>query len=732
MAQLALTDIPAQGLLDEACRTVAAELRADLAGVLELLPDLTAFVLRAGVGWPPDQLGVQHVPAGPLSQGGYTLQSGRPVIVRDAASEQRFEISPHMTAQGVTSGLSTSIGSNGGKYGVLGAHTYRRREFSDHDVTFLDAVAGVLASALRRRTAEKEAEEAHRVLEAVIDGTTDSVFVKDIDGRFIIANARAAQVLGRPPAELVGRTFHEVMPGAMADTVTERDRLILERGSVETFEEVVSVGDETRVYLSTKGPYRARDGALLGTFGIVRDITARKAQEQELARSEERFRLAQEGARMGTWDVDLVTGASTWSEGLRKLCGVGPDYPSCFDHLLPLLHPDDREEVARWVEEAYTTGVDVEVECRIVLPDGAVRWLLGRSSTLRSVNGVPTRVLGVALEITKRKRAEEELRAATAYADRLIETSNAIVVVLDADANILTFNKAAEEITGYTRDEVVGRNWDLLSPRDRYPAPWAYHAGLVSDGGPVERYENPILTKSGEERIVLWQNSQLRDQSDEVVGTVSFGIDVTETVAAKEHSQALETRLRHAEKLEAVGQLAGGVAHDFNNVLLAIHGYAELALGRLARGEDGAAGDIEEVLASAERAAALTSQLLAFGRRQVLNPEVLDLNEVVRNVHGLLARVIGDNVELVTELAQRPVVVKADRGQLEQVIANLAVNGRDAMPGGGRLTIRVASAELERGDADGASRQALLSVIDEGSGIDAATALLIFEPFFTT
>ena len=144
----------------------------------------------------------------------------------------------------------------------------------------------------------------------------------------------AAHTIGLPREKLIGRKLHEVLPRKIADTMAETDRLILERGTVETFEETVAPGDEMRVFLTTKGPYRARDGTLLGTFGIARDITERKAQEQELARSEERFRLAQEGALMGTWDVDLVTGITTWSEGLRALYGVGPDDPAGFEHFV--------------------------------------------------------------------------------------------------------------------------------------------------------------------------------------------------------------------------------------------------------------------------------------------------------------------------------------------------------------------------------------------------------------
>jgi signal transduction histidine kinase/CheY-like chemotaxis protein len=342
LGQLALTDVAQQELLDEACRDVAAELRADLVAVLELRPDGRTFLLRAGVGWRAEQLDTESFPAGGRSQSGYTLDSHGPVIMHAAAQETRFELSAQMVAAGVTSGLSACIGSNGDSFGVLSAHTHAPRNFSEHDVTFLEAVANVLA-------------------------------------------------------------------------------------------------------------------------------------------------------------------------------------------------------------------------------------------------------------------------------------------------------------TGHKRVE-------------------------------------------------------------------------------------LETRLRQAEKLEAVGQLAGGVAHDFNNLLVAIRGYSELALGRLAGGDPQAVEYIEAVLAASDRATGLTKQLLAFGRRQVLRPEVLDLNEVVCTTTGLLQVLIGNHVELVTVLAARPVLVKADRGQLEQVIVNLAVNGRDAMPGGGVLTIRVATEDrpLVRGAV------AFLSVTDAGTGIDAATALHIFEPFFST
>jgi two-component system cell cycle sensor histidine kinase/response regulator CckA len=728
LGQLALTDVSGQELLDEACLTVAAELRTELASVVELVPDRSAFVLRASVGWPVDLFGSPYILDGPRSHAGYTLTSSRPVIMRDAARESRFEISAQMAAEGVTSGVTSIIGWDQQTYGVLGVHTSRRRDFSGHDVTFVEAVAHVLASALRRRAAEEEAEQSHRVLEAVIEGTTDHVFVKDLDGRFLALNARAAERIGLSRKELIGRTLHEVMPRDIADRLAETDLLVLERGML-TVEETLTLHGKTHVVLTTKGPYRARDGTLLGTFGIAHDITDRKARERELARSEERFRLAQEGARVGTWDVDLLTGSTVWSDGLRTLYGVGSDYPADFEHFALLLHPDDRERIRRRGLEAYADGVDFEVECRIVRPDGELLWTLNRSTFHRDEQGAMIRVLAVVLDITKRKLADEDL----------VRSEELLRLAQEAGRmGVWDWNLATDELR-WTPGMFEIAGLDPLSYQPAMPGTEHIHAEdrvallaeidrvLASSESHYESF-NRVVRLSGEIRSVFNRGTVFRNADGTPTRMIGVMLDETERKTIELERTQLEGQLRQAEKLEALGQLAGGVAHDFNNLLLAIRGYGELALGRLGRDEEGVSEDIAEVLMAAARAADLTKQLLAFGRRQVLDPKVLDLNDVVRATDGLLQRVIGDNVELVTTLAKQPVVVKADRSQLERVITNLAVNARDAMPDGGVLRIEISTVGFEAGH-DGF---ALLRVIDEGEGMDTATASRIFEPFFTT
>lgn len=252
-------------------------------------------------------------------------------------------------------------------------------------------------------------------------------------------------------------------------------------------------------------------------------------------------------------------------------------------------------------------------------------------------------------------------------------------------------------------------------------------------GGETFEYEYRFLRPDGEMRWLLSRGRVLLDENGVPARALGAVIDITARKQAQEEGEKLGRELRQAQKLQAIGRLAGGIAHDFNNILLGVRGYADLARDRFTQGRD-PRPEIEEVLAASERAAALTHQLLAFSRNQVLRLEVVDLNEVVGEMQRFLHGFIGDDVELTALLSDEPVCVSADRGQLEQVIMNLAVNSRDAMPGGGRLRLEVRAVELgtEHGLDLEPGRYALLAVSDTGCGMDIETTSQIFEPFFTT
>src|SRR6202050_3072682 len=302
------------------------------------------------------------------------------------------------------------------------------------------------------------------------------------------------------------------------------------------------------------------------------------------------------------------------------------------------------------------------------------------------------------------------------------------VVEWDTQLRITEWSPSAERVFGYSRQEAIGRDASLLvAPALREYVDGIGHELLTQKAG--TRSTNDNLTKDGRTISCEWYNTPLVDASGQVLGVASLVQDVTERVA-------LEERLRQSQKMEAVGRLAGGVAHDFNNLLTVIMGYSQIltdgppAASRL---KDATA----QIRAAADRAAGITRQLLAFSRKQVLSPRVIDLNQIMVNLDTMLRRLIGEDIEVLTVPGRELGAVKADPGQIEQVIMNLALNARDAMPNGGQITLETENMELDESYAREheplqPGRYVMLAVSDTGTGMSPDTQAHIFEPFFTT
>ncbi len=327
----------------------------------------------------------------------------------------------------------------------------------------------------------------------------------------------------------------------------------------------------------------------------------------------------------------------------------------------------------------------------------------------------------------ERRRAEEALRASEERYRELFENASEILYTHDLAGNFTSLNKAGEQITGYSREEALRMNIaDVAAPECKRLVRQMIERELDWEAPTIHQWE--ILTKDGR-RVALDINTRLIYQDGKPVGVQGIARDVTER-------KQLEEQLRQAQKMEAVGRLAGGVAHDFNNLLTVIKGYSDLLLDMVGT-DDRVRKAADEINKAANRAASLTRQLLAFSRQQVLQPRVLDLNTVVANVHSMLRRLIGEDIDLVTIPGAGLGRVKADPGQVEQVILNMAVNARDAMPDGGKLTITTANVELDEAYAHQhftvrPGPYVMLAVSDTGCGMDAETRAHIFEPFFTT
>jgi two-component system cell cycle sensor histidine kinase/response regulator CckA len=343
---------------------------------------------------------------------------------------------------------------------------------------------------------------------------------------------------------------------------------------------------------------------------------------------------------------------------------------------------------------------------------------------LRGEDGTVVGTLGIATDVSTRDQIEERLRLLSTA----VESAAHAIAVTDREGRFTWVNAAFSELTGYSLDEVLGQNPRILKSgrheRQIYEELWkTILSGQVWKGELINRRKDGSLYTEAQSIAPVF------DADGEISHFISFKHDLTE---AKE----MEEQFRQAQKMEAVGRLAGGVAHDFNNLLTAIMGYSELLLADF-HVDDPRHSDITAIKKAADRASALTRQLLAFSRRQVLQPKVLDLNATISGMAKLLQRLIGEDVELLLALDETLGRTKADPGQIEQVIMNLAVNARDAMPGGGKLTIETGNIILDGNDTKKHPRAqsgpyVMLSVRDTGEGMDKETQRRIFEPFFTT
>jgi PAS domain S-box-containing protein len=460
-----------------------------------------------------------------------------------------------------------------------------------------------------------------------------------------------------------------------------------------------------------------------------------RESERTLRQSEAYLAESQRLSRTGSWAWDPASGKIVyWSEEIFQIFGFDPHEP------LPSLEtwsqralPEDLARISEGHERSLREKVDTFDEFRYGMPDGSIRHILAIRHPVLNEAGDVVKLVGTVVDITDRKRGEEALRLSNAYNRSLIEASLDPLVTIGPDGRITDVNAATESATGRSRGELIGTDFC-----DYFTEPANARAGYeqVFREGMVRDYPLELRHRDGRVMSVLYNASLYRDESGEVVGVFAAARDITERKRAEEDRARLEEHVRQAQKLESIGRLAGGVAHDFNNLLTVISGYAQMGLDSLAL-QHPMREPMGEISKAAARAAGLTRQLLTFSRRQVSEPKVLALNDLVQELDKMLRRLVVENIALDLVLDPAAGFIRADPGQIEQVIMNLVVNARDAMPAGGRLVIETAR---ELVDERFAGRHlgvepgtyAMLSVSDTGMGMSADVKAHLFEPFFTT
>ena len=601
----------------------------------------------------------------------------------------------------------------------------------------------------------------------LLNQLSEGVIVADRDGKLMFVNQAAERLHGVKALEVApdaySETYHlftedgdpypfDQLPLARAvlhgETIDDaRWRIRRPDGS-----EILAIGSARPLF---------NDDERIGAILTLRDDTARHSAEAALRMSEQRLRLVQTAGGIGSFDYDLQTDEAVCSPEYYAMFGLTEEHRlnrAAWEHIL---HPDDRDATIEALNRSIAERQTLDFEYRIVRADnGEVRWLTGRASIMFDDADEPWRFVGASIDITDRRAAEDAQRASEEQMRLVLDTAPGAFYSVDREGNTTLVSRGFLEMMGFaTESDAVGEKLHTLIhhshpdgspyPVEQCPIYRCASAGISAhvpdelffriDGSPVpvEYWVSPIM-------------------SDDVhVGATCTILDLTDRKAAelalKRLNETLEERveqevarrteaedaLRQSQKMETIGQLTGGIAHDFNNLLQIISGNLDILRRLIADDSPRLRRSVENAARGADRAAILTQRLLAFSRRQPLSPKVIDPNKLVSGMSEMLHRTIGETIQVETILESGLWAVEVDPNQLESALLNLAVNSRDAMPNGGKLTVETTNAHLDRDYAMrntgvSAGQYVLISISDSGTGMDSSTAERAFDPFFTT
>lgn len=611
-------------------------------------------------------------------------------------------------------------------------------QLADSEAELKRTVDRLQESLTERQRIEESLRESEKRYRNFFETSRDSVFMTTLGGRVVDFNDGALELLGYGHSE---KEHLLDMPAThfYAEPL-ERERhtaIVAKTGFSKDYPIDLKRKDGAVIHtLVTTVARKDREGHVIGFQGTIRDITERKHAQDELRRSKEMLSLALEGANLWIWDWDLITGRARWDKGTFKMLGYTSNgLEPTLKNWKRLIHPDDWPRVSEnlnlHMKERLPT---FEVEYRIRNKSGQWQWVHAQGKVIDfDADGKPMRMMGVVADVDKRKRAEEGLRESEERYRDLVENIDDLICTHDLQGDILFVNRALAKVLGYTTADMIGTNMcGYLIPevRDKFDE---YLATIQREG-----HANGLMfvkTRSGERRILEYHNT-LRTQGVGAPIVRGLGHDITERHNAEKEREALRAQLLQAQKMEAIGTLTGGIAHDFNNLLTIINGFTEMILMGTSQ-DDQRYADLQKILQTGRKGAKMVQRLLSFTMQVPTRLQPMDLKQRILESKKLMEGTFPKMIEIETRLPDDSGLVNADAGQIDQVIMNLCINAKEAMPQGGRLKIEMRTIAVDedycRGNIQAKpGRYVVVEVSDTGASMSKETMARVFDPFYTT
>ena len=594
-------------------------------------------------------------------------------------------------------------------------------------------LVGIARDITERKRAEEALAVERNLLRSVIDLLPDCIYAKDTSHRFLLSNEACALLMGAAaPAELIGKTDADFYPSELEANFLAEELSVFKGVPLINKAEPATRPDGTREFiLTTKVPLKDGSGKIIGLVGCARFITERKQAEEALKREHNLLRTLIDHIPDNIYVRDLSNRFVVANESFARLMGVaGPS--ALIGKRDADFYPEEMAASFDKADQEVFAGRPIFNRERVLrFPNGQELTVLNTKVPFKNDKGEVIGLIGVGHDITERKRTEAALAAEQRLLSSLITATPDAIYFKDRESRFIRINDALVLKLGLSDPSVALGKTDLdMFGEQHAREAYADEQRIMATGEPMIDKEEREDWKDGH---ITWASSTkmpMRDTGGKIVGIMGISRDITERKRIEDH-------LIQSQKLETVGKLAGGIAHEFNSILTAIIGQAELLREDLPAGSP-LAQNATAISQAADRAAILTRQLLAYGRKQFLRPEPLNLNQVITGMSGVLSHLMGgDTVAVSIVPAAGLQSVKADAGQIEQVIMNLAMNARDAMPGGGKLTLETASVTLGPDDVGRYPElkpggYVMLAISDTGRGMSEGVKARAFEPFFTT